>query len=832
MARSFYKLGLRRDLNLTDLPNKRAALNNLLAGLGVPVGESFVSEDLDVIRKIQATTLVNEDMLKIAGAALKETVYNPETLSVESVLVEPVVKLKDRLEYSKFTIGEAPYFFGGNGLTARYFESSEIDTTDANTNWIFGEEVAGALPASDIFGSPANIELNDIADPVYSEIFWEQGRFSWIAQLHPALTNNIYGGVEWNGVFKPTENGSHTFNISSNHFHTFEFQTGESGYNVLHRRSLKEIQFIFSAISSGTNTIQLTEPLVAKTLMEGDILINPNYSQFQDPEDTDYEGTPITISEINYRTGEITLSSAFLPTGSDPTTISLLTSRMSYGVDGGSIQIPVLNLRAFQSYNIRIRYWIPDLGVATDQLGQLSYNIGMSTPTGGGTYLRYTYLYSENYPNDAGGDFLTFYNKRINNGGGFVGGSGSARSNYEQIQSTGILNISYEPPTDSVRRVISSFSIDAGALTYTNDITDQIEAGNFLYAKDSTYSDVFSPNTIVTAVNVSESIFPSNPPNRTASGGDLTVIDHRGLVAYDLLATIVNGTITFSGNSAVQYNLGFIKYGDIIRAGRPLTQTEYTNQRLGTNNYYKSVSGVNYSTVTDTSYTGSPMAVTGTWASGGNPGVFFYRPIGLRNKTMDTLCGDVRNATLTADIAAAGATSFTATVKSYEGIPYTAKNVAFPDSGSYDYYIQHPNFTGSNAKINYAASSFSAGVATIVLASGYASTGAINSPATFAIARVATGGTPEDRQICFPQNDTAPPFISENEGLRTINADSKRDVDVQAANAKLKFVALELGVVGDVTVETVTSSDQYDRLVQIETGKGSGDTYYILGSST
>ena len=96
MSRRYNKLGLRRDLNFTDIPNKETALNNLLNGLVDVDGESFISQDLDALRNISNTTITNADFLKINGLALKVT--QQDGGSTTEVAYKPIVKIKNRLK--------------------------------------------------------------------------------------------------------------------------------------------------------------------------------------------------------------------------------------------------------------------------------------------------------------------------------------------------------------------------------------------------------------------------------------------------------------------------------------------------------------------------------------------------------------------------------------------------------------------------------------------------------------------------------------------------------------------------------------------------------------
>ena len=72
---SFKNIGLRRDLNLSDLQSKDQALNNVLNNLVVGSdNKSFSGGDLDAIKGISNSTVTNRDIGLMAGLAVKNTV--------------------------------------------------------------------------------------------------------------------------------------------------------------------------------------------------------------------------------------------------------------------------------------------------------------------------------------------------------------------------------------------------------------------------------------------------------------------------------------------------------------------------------------------------------------------------------------------------------------------------------------------------------------------------------------------------------------------------------------------------------------------------------------
>lgn len=72
MSIKYEKLGLRRDLNLSDLNDKSAGLTNLLNNLALP-GETFIGPDLLVINNISDTNVKSADFLNFVGIAIDST---------------------------------------------------------------------------------------------------------------------------------------------------------------------------------------------------------------------------------------------------------------------------------------------------------------------------------------------------------------------------------------------------------------------------------------------------------------------------------------------------------------------------------------------------------------------------------------------------------------------------------------------------------------------------------------------------------------------------------------------------------------------------------------
>lgn len=191
MARKIYKrVGIRKDKNLGDLSNTTEALNNLLDTLVDDAQSTFVSEDLDALRTMSSQGLTNSAYSAVIGS--RSTYTNQNGIRLEYI---PRITYQNKFDKFKFFAGD-PFADGGNGLTARYFDYTNVFE---NTVGIFS-------------GSPVKIDN-----------FWEAGNFTFTDKVVPEFTT-LNGGVEWEGTFIPTSTGEHTFYINSSACFTFDLQ--------------------------------------------------------------------------------------------------------------------------------------------------------------------------------------------------------------------------------------------------------------------------------------------------------------------------------------------------------------------------------------------------------------------------------------------------------------------------------------------------------------------------------------------------------------------------------------------------------------------------------
>ena len=127
MARKIYKrIGIRRDRNLSDLSDTKQGLNSLLDTLIDDTGNTFISEDLDVIRNLFSEGMTSSQYQKFIGSRTQKTT----TTGTLTDLLPPVT-YQNKLDKFKFFAGE-PRLNGGNGLTAKYYNQEEINIRTTN----------------------------------------------------------------------------------------------------------------------------------------------------------------------------------------------------------------------------------------------------------------------------------------------------------------------------------------------------------------------------------------------------------------------------------------------------------------------------------------------------------------------------------------------------------------------------------------------------------------------------------------------------------------------------------------------------------------------------
>ena len=520
----YKRIGLRRDKNLSDLSDPTSALNNLLNGLTVGGNYSFITEDLDPIRGAAALGLTPEGYQQFIASA--ETVTSASGANSDFF---PRITYQNRLDRLEVFAGE-PRLFGGNGLTAKYYNKTQVFINSAN---IFS-------------GNPFKIDN-----------FWEAGNFTYSGKITPEAID-VNGGVEWEGYFIPITTGEHTFYVDTTALTTFEFETEGyiSGIGTYTEQSRVGIASTFAATGSiNTNTITLSSASNTKYVGIGQSVTASGI----------LAGT--VVENYNRDNGVITLTP---PTGSTYALSSNVSGNVTFSkAIGQSTQIYYRTyvLEKFRKYRVRFRYYIPQNIDGTNV--QRNINFDFIRPNGSNDEnLRFNNLYALDY--DFGdlskGDFVTFLDNSLTSGGGTSGGTSSS-NDYVKIQTSKKVDIRYQPKSsvsDVVKLTVSGTTTNnSSVVTLSN--TSGLELGNYVYGTNIT------DGTTIKEIIINNSVVLSQ--NATGSGTvDLTFVDHRGLVKRAVGGGIAGSFILTSG-STINLKSGMIMIGAGVQAYTGITTT-------------------------------------------------------------------------------------------------------------------------------------------------------------------------------------------------------------------------------------------------------------------
>ena len=260
----FNREGLRRDFNLSDLTAPETALNNILATptmLGN--NDSFTIADLLPITQIYVTNITSSTFASLDGVTVTFTVVDENGVidnATNPKVYRPLIKVKNRLDTAYFSTGE-PFFFGGDGPNATYYDSdkivrnpeslilgkiyedniivlssnklyrSSLEATTASVLTHTSGVVAGFEYVADY--DPETIFLNEEFDAITGEKttitdnFWEKGQFIYGNKVQNAFIS-LFGGVGWQGFFKPVVSGISRFYLRTTGSSVFKFQDPSS----------------------------------------------------------------------------------------------------------------------------------------------------------------------------------------------------------------------------------------------------------------------------------------------------------------------------------------------------------------------------------------------------------------------------------------------------------------------------------------------------------------------------------------------------------------------------------------------------------------------------
>jgi len=269
----FNREGLRRDRNLSDLVDPQSAINNILASetmLGLSNSTSFTVDDLFPIQNIYITNITNSTFRSLDGVTVTFTNILPngdiDNVNNPSPYI-PLIKVKNRLDTAYFSTGE-PFFFGGDGPNASYYDNNQIilfpeqlqigaiypinqiilsdgklyrTQSDAQTSTSLTHTegtISGFTYVADFNDETVflNVEQDVLSgeDITIRDNFWERGQFTYGSKVQSSFIS-LFGGVNWQGFFKPTESGISRFYLRTTGSTWFKFQDPGTQSFVLSR---------------------------------------------------------------------------------------------------------------------------------------------------------------------------------------------------------------------------------------------------------------------------------------------------------------------------------------------------------------------------------------------------------------------------------------------------------------------------------------------------------------------------------------------------------------------------------------------------------------------
>jgi hypothetical protein len=584
MARpSFNNIGLRRDLNLADVSDPAQALNNLLNNLVVTnEGEVFTGGDLDAIKGISNSTVTSGDIALMAGLAVKNAYLDEETSEIVEEVAQPIITVKNQLDTITATTSDPPFFNGGDGLFAEFYEVNQINS-NLNINSRGRDVVTGS--------------------PVVRKKYWTTGLFEFSNKLDDTL-GGANGAIIWEGWYIPDSSGTSTITIQSSGFVILEVASDQDVYQIT-KNIYKLNRTVFTRAATINSTVISVTQQEAKTVPINDKVV----AAFDD------NGNPVLADEI---------ASGLYVDGVGTSTITF-NQPISIGADyrfdfsledniGGEayrFSIALTSLERYIPRRIRFTLWWPEEDGGTVNYFNKLFDANLSTrqrPSSGS--FPFWYLYSEIGEINSDESFKGFYDKRLLLGGGVIGPENPLNSTqYNKFLSVAPLSMRYSPPMiySDILRGVYRYTTIAGSevisVSNTSPYTDNLEIGNKIFATSLTNGAAevieIAKNNIVIA------------DNNAASDAtlDMTFIDHRGFVKSDFVTSTAD-VVSINSNSG-------IRLGDVV-----VTQTYSgsvyirVTQLIGSSQFRTSVN----------------LGISSIQR------IYIYRDVGLSNQSLDNYC--------------------------------------------------------------------------------------------------------------------------------------------------------------------------------------------------
>ena len=576
---SFKNIGLRRDLNLADLQSKDLALNNVLNNLVVGSdNKSFSGGDLDAIKGISNSTVTNRDIGLMAGLAVKNTIL--EDGELVDRIATPVITVKNQLDTIIATTNDPPFFNGGDGLIARFYDTDQIATNlSKNTTGV------------------TLIAPNE--DPQVTKPFWNNGVFEFSNKLDDTL-GGANGLIQWQGFYVPDASGPSTFSFETTGLVMLEVADEFGDLQVVQNTFAEERQITHR--SEMINELSVTlDNIDARTVIIGDEIT----AAF------DASGNPILASEISaglFVDGVGKTSVTFNTAISVPDEAVLTYSIANkIGSDAFRFAHTEATLEKYVPIEIRLSYWYSEED--TNYFNKyIDANLTTNIKDSGNW--PYWYLYQTIPAEFDENSFKGFYDNRLLTGGGEIGPTEvNFSTQYAKWLSISPLTVTYAPPLRFANALRADYTLNMiqdsniCSTTATSPFTDNIEIGNKIitpaFTKGTSVTDISRNNIIIV--------------NGTASG-DATIavkfLDHRGFLDTQAGTSI--------GNDVTIDTTEGLKVGTVVVCENNPAGSDYIR--------VTSISSIRTFT------TNIALNLTGLEE------VFFYSDKGLNNNSLNNFC--------------------------------------------------------------------------------------------------------------------------------------------------------------------------------------------------
>jgi hypothetical protein len=770
MARpSFNNIGLRRDLNLADLANREAALDNLLNNLvTTDDGSTFDRNDLlDAIKDISNTNVSQTSIGLMQGLTVKNTVLDTETGELVDEVATPLITVKNQVDTILATTNDPPFFNGGDGLTATFYEVDQIRDETALTINSTGSQV--------LTGSP-----------VVTRKFWTNGLFEFSNKLDDTLGGGN-GAIQWNGYYVPDSSGPSTFSIQSTGFIIVEFANSFGDLEIKKNVYKAERTVYSEEVDLEGDQVRTTRQQAA-TIVTGDVLIaayDDDGNEVTLPSDRD-----IVVNSAG--TTVITLSESISPTGIGENWSFVFDCSDKIGTDEFSFSIVLPELEKYVPIQMRITYWYPGEDV---QYFNKVLDVNLSTQLKSSGDLPYWYLYTEVGDQEVEEGFKGFYDKRLLLGGGTIGPEDVlVSSQYNKWLSLKPLILKYDPPriySDALRAeyrygVVSQSNVISNSST--SPYTDNLEIGNIII------SPVFPTGTFVTDISRNSIVIASELASED-NALDIVFMDHRGYLG--------NSFATSSGDTVTVTDTAGLLEGTVI-----VSENVTPSVNNNVYNYIRITEIINnrqFRTSENLNLTGSER-------------IYYYSDKGLANRAYDNFC----EGTIGAEIAITASNGDTyLTLNTVDGmavnmVVQSAPFVPFDPDNNIITKIQEVNPAGYPAN-------------TIRITRALAHPDAKDMIAGITLV-IAPGDTTLNKEACVIPLNTAPPFVGTIDGLRTTDGNGgTKDLELSGADAALNVLNLVAENVGSVVELPSSGTQSYNRKIPI---KCAGTAFTILATTS